>query len=169
MIKSNRNPEDVKNARNLALREGAETAGYALLSYGLVKLSVIGGKRAMELIGLKLSTNAMKWVEGSIAAVVAAIAVGAITYFKLRRMGYGRKDALKEAGKASGVSFAIAMISLFFSINAGMSWAIGFNVIIAIGSVSLAIYAAVREKQLAERLQTYTIQEIAKRCLPIAA
>lgn len=165
MIKSNRNPEDVKNAWNSAFREGAEAAEYALISYALTRLSVYGGKKVIELIGLKLSTRAAKWIGGGIAAVAITIAVGIITYAKLRRMGYGKTDSLLQAGKTAGVSFAIAVVSLIISINLGMSWAIGFNVLIAVASFSYIIYAVVHEKQLTERLQLYTIQEISKHCI----
>lgn len=169
MVRSNRNPEDIKNARDLAIREGAEAAGYALFSYGFTKLSLYGGKKMIELLNLKLSTNAMKWVEGSIAAVAVAIAVGIITYIKMRRMGYDRKESFMQAGKTAGVSLGITMVSLIISINYGMSWAIGLNVAIAVISTSYMIFAVLHEKHLTEKLQVYTIQEIAKRCVPIAA
>lgn len=169
MVRSNRNPKDVKNARNLALRDGAEAAGYALISYGLARASVYGGRKVIELIGLKLSSNSLKLFEGTIAAVAVAFAIGAITYIKLRLMGYGRKEAFKEAGKAAGVSMAVAMVTLIVSLNLGTSWAIGLNVLVAVCSCTYVIYTVLHEKRLAEELQVYTIQEISKRCLPIAA
>ena len=169
MIKSNRNPEDVKNARNLALREGAEATGYALLSYGLGKLAVYGGVKVLDHFGIELSKKSMLWFQGGIAAAAIAIGLGVITYFRMRNMGYDRKESLLQAGKATGVSFGIAMISLMVSINLGMSWAIGVNVAIAICSASYMLYTVVHEKNLSEQLQIFTIQEISKKCLPIAA
>lgn len=169
MVKSNRNPEDVKNARNLALREGAEATGYALLSYGLGKLAVYGGMKVLEHFGIELSKKSMLWFQGGIAAAAIAIGLGVITYFRMRNMGYDRKESLLQAGKATGVSFGIAMISLMVSINIGMSWAIGVNVAIAICSASYMLYTVVHEKNLSEQLQIFTIQEISKKCLPIAA
>ncbi len=169
MVKSNRSPEDVKNALNLALREGAEAAGYALFSYGFTKLSLYGGKKMIELLNLKLSTNAMKWVEGSIAAVAVAIAVGIITYIKMRQMGYDRKESFLQAGKTAMVSLGIAMISLIATINGSMALAIGLNVAIVVISASFMLFVVVHEKRLMEQIQVYTIQEIAKRCVPIAA
>ena len=169
MVKSNRNPEDVKKAGILAVREGAEAAGYALISYGLARVSVLGVKKVFEIKGIKLASNAMKWVEGGIAAVAIAIAVGVITYIKLRINGYGRKDAFKEAGKVAIGGLAIGMISLIISINFGTAWAIGFNVVVAVGSLFFILYEVVHEKRLVEKLQVYTIQEMTRRCLPVAA
>lgn len=168
MVRSNRNPEDIKNARNVALREGAEAAGYALLSYGLGKLVIYGGKKVIEYFGIKLSKKAMLWFQGGIAAAAIAIGLGAITYIKMRNMGYNRKESLLQAGKAVGVSLGIAMISLMISINFGMSWAIGFNVAIAVFSASYMLFTVVHEKNLTEKLQVFTIQEISKHCLPVA-
>ncbi len=167
MIKSNRNPEDVKNARNLALREGAEATGYALLSYGLGKLAIHGGTKVLDYLGIELSKRSIQLFQGGIAAAAIAIGLGVITYFRMRKMGYDRKESLLQAGKTAGVSFGIAMISLMISINLGMSWAIGVNVVIAVCSASYMLYTVVHEKNLTEQLQIFTIQEIAKQRFPI--
>lgn len=169
MVKSNRNPEDIKRARNLALIEGAQAAGFALVSYGLAKLSYYGAKRGLELLGIELSEKGMMLLGGSIAAIISSVAVGVITYIKLRKMGYNYQEAGIQAWKAATISLSISLVSALLYAAVGSPLTLGINLIVGLGFASYTLYTTLHEKQLMERLQVLTIEEISKRCLPMVA
>lgn len=159
--------ESVRTASIVGVKTGSTTALIGGVSYGITR--TIGEITTGTLInsfsnlGIEITKNIAKMCSMASIGTLSIILYSTYQLVKLKRMGYGTKDALIRVGKQALFSLTV----LFVSIVAQGIWG-GYAGIIVSTSIGLMVvsYKGVQTlhmKTITENIQLYTI----KKCCPI--
>ena len=163
LVQNGISPDSLIEALKDGGAAGLEGAALSIVSYGVSRLvgdmvtSALTG--VLTKLGVDVTENITKACNMGAVGGIVIIATSIYSYIKLRRQGVNSKDALSTVGKQFLISVSSLAVTVIVQSVYGGPAAIAVGIGISAIMLSYSMYNIYHNKQLADKIQLYTINK----------
>ena len=166
LVQNGITPDSIKDALKDGGIAGVEGAALSIVSYGISRL--FGGIATSALtgvltkLGVDVTENIAKACNMGAVGSIVIIATSIYSYIKLRRQGMSVNDSLSSVGKQMAISVASLAVTVVAQSAYGGPAAVAVGIGISAIMLSYSMYNVYHNKELADKIQQYSIEKTFK-------